>query len=254
MVVNGGINMGRNASFVLQGANSAYFNGENSYIDCGNSELFNSLSITAEIWFVPYKITGIQAIISKYQVNQDYEIYVEDSRIHVRFNQLNQDNLDSEILEVGELYHVVVSVNTTHMFLFLNGELSASKQMVYSPRILNSNNLYIGYAKDHGYNYLNADMHFVALYDVCWDAETVADRYNNLTQDIVPDKCILFYDFRSVTNPMIDKSGAGNHGIVYNIRSKINRIRNIRHYYNNFLRSKKINYKNLNGYWREVSL
>lgn len=226
-----------NAMFTLWGINSIYFNGVNSYIDCGNSELFNSLNFTVEFWISFHNVTKRQMLIIKWESNKDMLLELSDSRskcLEWQLNKYQRDNVYSDALEIGKPYHIVACVDSTAMYLYVDGELVSSKIMDYQPRIINDKNLYLGANKDGTQNFLEADVYLVALYNACWNEATVAGRYAVLSQDIVagqdivPSNCVLFYNSIDISNPIIDRSGSGNHGILHNIESSIRRVRKLR--------------------------
>jgi hypothetical protein len=226
--------MGRCAVKRLLGVNTIYLNGTNSYIDAGHSEYYQSTTITAEAWFKLLSLpahAAYGAIIMNYVNNADFFLRLYyNGTINCRLSKYQTDNIVSNaVLEVDHEYHVVFAVSNTDMFLYINGVLDKSKVLAYSPRLTNNEHFHIG--AWNGGSFLNADMYVAALYhDVCWDAPTVADRYANLSMDIVPDNCCMFYNGREIGNTVPDRSDHNNDGIPYNINKSINRVRKMRRY------------------------
>lgn len=216
----------------LTGINSMYFNGT-QYISTPHSDDFNTPSITIEYWYRPYHVTTRQHLICKWSTDHDMIIDFDDNRtscLEWQLNRYESDNVYSTALTEGAEYHIVACCDTTTMYLYVNGSLVGSKTMNSSPRRINTNPLYIGRNNDNNYN-LYADVFLVAIYkDTCWDAEIVASRYANRSQDAEnkPANCVLFYDPRTIVGSFIpDLSGCGHNGYTFNIQSNIKRQRKI---------------------------
>lgn len=242
--------MGRCAVKRCMGINTIYLNGSNSYINAGYSADYQSTTITAEAWFKLLSLPGTYGnIIHNYVNNADFFFRVNSNgTINCRLSKYQIDNMNSNtVLQVGQEYHAVFAVSDTHMYLYINGTLDKSKVLTYSPRLTNNEHFEVG--AWNGSYFLHADMYVAALYDdVCWDAPTVADRYANMSMDIVPDNCCMFYNGKEISSIVPDRSGSGNDGIPYNITKSINRVRKMR-LYNGADFEQKVR----KGYWKDTA-
>lgn len=220
-----------NAIKRLTGINSINLNGTSSYIDCGYSSAYRNALYTLEFWFTLKSLVGsdYHVMIMNYVNNADcFFRLTSTGNVNFRLSRLRVDDLISDTALIpGNTYHVVASVSLSGMYVYINGSLDKSKGLYYSPRQTNAENFYMG-AFNNG-AFLEANVYVGAMYADYWDADTVAARYANLSQDIVPENCVMYYNGRDVTNPIIDRSGNENNGITYDVETGARRVRNLRH-------------------------
>lgn len=206
-----------------------YLNGVNSYINCGNSSLFNSQNFAIEFDFTPLSVGTRQVLITKPTNNADNDLSLEyTGKLLWHYNQLHQDDLTSTTtLVAGTKYHIVITASSTNMYMYINGVLESSKSLVYTTRLTNTHDMYIGNSIYWGDMPLHAYLHFVGYYGVYWNSTTVAARYASLS--VIPSNCAMFYNETNVANPIPDLSSSGNSGALINIiPNNIQRFRSIK--------------------------
>ena len=206
--------------------------GSKSYIDAGNSADFNSAVFTVEVMFKPS--TGALSayypqIFSKWTNNSDFFLeIIPDNRLRFKMNRYQQDNvIGTTYLQAGQKYHAVVSCDNNSLYLYVNSILEGTDPL-NEPRIVNNSNLEIGRSSYDKSLYFEGSIYLFAYYAAYWDAGAVAERYANLSSEIIPDNCKVMYKPPVINNPMVDLSGSGHDGTLYNIKSSLPRVRKIK--------------------------
>ncbi len=256
--------------------NSLQFNGVNSYIACPNSDLLNTPSLTIEVWFMTYVENTGQALYTKPFWHADCDLYIANSAIAVgdpnyklgaliwKLSNETDDQIEniygSEVIKAYKPYHVICTADMTKMYLYVNGVLNDSKNLFTSPRNINTNSVYIGDQLYESIYHTKApfygEIYIAAQYSEMWDSTKVLNRFNNLSQDIIPENCVLFYRGKDVSNPIVDKSNNGNNGILYNMTAKNNkRIRNLKsNLSNGYQEERMIYFKDESGLFKRVNI
>jgi hypothetical protein len=109
------------------------FNGFNTYVDCGDSELLGPEQMTLALWLEPGHMGGMRYILSRSNISTDGIDYtltrLLTGQVEFTVGQLNTVSvsvLSNSTTPLNEWSHVAVSMDGSESSVYINGQLDAS--------------------------------------------------------------------------------------------------------------------------------
>jgi len=197
------------------------FNGENAYVEVPNtSSLEIKEAITVEVWAKVNKLDVREVLYSDWNWGADKRnvYFAMESDNRVRFG-ISSDGADEDFLyssttlEAGRWYHLVGVFDGDYMYIYINGELDASKDTALTSLYGLGDQKYLG---RFGSYYLDGFVSIFRIYNRALSADEIKRNYNN-PQSPVTSGLPLWYNLDEGSgDTAYDKSGNGNHGTIYN--------------------------------------
>jgi len=130
--------------------NSAiYFNGQNSFINCGKDSSFNpdtAISVTGWLYIKSTEYSpGV--ILSKMGMNSGYSFYTEGRKLKSTINQVEQD---STAIPLDQWVFFAFTFSGKTKKIYINGELAFKQTNVFSVIVPSSQNLFLGHTEFAG--------------------------------------------------------------------------------------------------------
>jgi hypothetical protein len=100
------------------------FDGENTYINCGNDNSLNiENSITIEAWIYAYDWNGNRRILQKGYNDNQYRLEAENNMFHMELDGLSEESIECQLPPTQQWIHVagVYNQSQSYMALYFDG-------------------------------------------------------------------------------------------------------------------------------------
>ena len=191
------------------------FDGVNDYANIDYSDTIGSVWTWSSIIEFDV-ISGYQVIFGGSNSSSNITIYLKDNQINF---YTDGDNLNTAFdFETGEKYHIACSQSGDTISVYVNGQAAGSVSLTAT---LNSTSNTYTLCKNpaSSYQFLNAKISGLKLFNTALTAAQVADLYNN-PEKVVPtgvaDSALKLYlpMMEGAGTTAYDGSGNGNHGTI----------------------------------------
>jgi len=202
---------------------SLYFDGQNDYVDLGNSDDFNSPNLSVAAWCKLDDEHGVSTILGKngspgpYQ----YNLKVLPENIPSWGVMGSQDSgtpseiVDGFTIPNNEWQFIVGTFDGSSISLYVNGELSGTPLSVNGMNIVDVSAFIGRYRSGDGGHYFKGNIDNLSV----WNKALTQDEIQNIM--LAPylgsnNDLVAYYRFNEgESNQLIDSSGKGNHGTIY---------------------------------------